>query len=130
MMFFVGLVVVFGSVLGGYLPHGDIRVLFQPLELLIIFGAAFGAYLVANPGHILKGTLKHFSRVMKRTPHSKETYLELLTLLYVIFRLAKAKGMLALESHLEEPEESPIFQPFPIFLANHHAVDFSAITCA
>jgi chemotaxis protein MotA len=124
MLFFIGLAIVIGSVLGGYMPHGDLRVLNQPLEFLIIFGAASGAFVLANPGWILKGFLSHFGRVMKGAPHSKESYLELLTLLYTIFRLAKAKGMLALEAHLEEPEDSPIFQPFPIFLSNHHAVDF------
>lgn len=124
MLFFIGFAIVVGSVLGGYMPHGDLGVLNQPLELLIIFGSATGAYIVANPSWVLKGFLSHISRVMKGNPHSRESYLELLTLMYTIFRLAKAKGMLALESHLEEPEDSPIFQPFPIFLSNHHAVDF------
>ncbi len=124
MLYFIGFAIVVGSVLGGYMPHGDIGVLNQPLEVLIIFGAACGAYITANPGWVLKGFLSHFSRVMKGNPHNKESYLELLTLMYTIFRLAKAKGMLALESHLEEPEDSAIFQPFPIFLSNHHAVDF------
>ena len=124
MLFIVGFLIVCGSVLGGYMPHGDVRVLWQPLEVLIIFGSAVGAFIIANPKHILTGVLKHLSRVMKGAPHSKDAYIELLTLFYTIFRLAKAKGMLALESHLEDPEDSSIFQPFPIFLSNHHAVEF------
>ena len=61
---------------------------------------------------------------MKGSPYKKEAYVELLTLQYSIFRLAKSKGMLALEAHVEDPHESSLFQEFPNFLANHHAVDF------
>ena len=124
MFFIIGLIIVFGSVLGGYLPHGSIGVLIQPLELLIILGAATGAFIIANPKVVLVGVGKHFSRVLKGPPHNREAYLELLTLLYTIFRLVKSKGMLALEPHLENPEESAPFQPYPMFLSNHHAVEF------
>ena len=124
MFFIIGLLVVGGSVLGGYLPHGDVRVLFQPLELLIIGGSAVGAYIIANPKTVLVGTFGHFKRVLGGPPHDQDSYLELLTLLYTIFRLTKSKGMLALEPHLEVPEESPLFQPYPSFLDNHHAVEF------
>jgi chemotaxis protein MotA len=124
MFFIIGLLVVIGSVLGGYLPHGDPRVLFQPLEVLIIVGAAVGAFIIANPKTVIVGVLGHFKRVLSGPPHDRDSYLELLTLLYTIFRLTKSKGMLALEPHLETPEESPLFQPFPGFLDNHHAVEF------
>ncbi len=124
MFFIIGLVVVFGSVLGGYLPHGDIRVLIQPFEWLIILGAGTGAFIIANPKPILVGVGKHFARVLKGPPHNKETYLELLTLLYSIFKLIKSKGMLAIEPHIENPHESSLFSNFPNFLKNHHAVEF------
>ena len=124
MFFLIGFVVVFGSVLGGYLPHGSMEVLIQPLELLIIGGAALGGFIISNPKYILLGTVKHFSRVFKSSPHSKEAYLELLSMLYTVFKLAKTKGMLALESHVEKPEESALFQSFPLFLKNHHATEF------
>lgn len=124
MYFLIGVVIVFGSVLGGYLPHGSIDVLMQPLELLIIGGAATGAFIISNPGPNMKRVLSHMGRVFKGMPHNKDSYLELLTLMYKMFRLAKTKGMLALESHIEEPHESDLFQDYPGFLGNHHAVEF------
>ena len=124
MLFIIGLVVVVGSVLGGYMPHGDIKVLNQPLELLIIFGSAAGAYIIANPSSVLKATLSHMGRVLKGAPHSKADYVELLVMMYSVFRLSKAKGMLALETHIEAPEESALFAAFPGFLNNHEALEF------
>ena len=124
MFFVIGFLVVIGSVLGGYMPHGDIGVLNQPLEVLIIFGAATGAYIISNPKPVLGATLKHLGRVFKGPPHTKAAYLELLVLLYSIFWLSKAKGMLALEQHIEKPDESALFSAFPSFLAKDAAVEF------
>ncbi len=124
MFFIIGIVVVFGSVLGGYLPHGNIAVLIQPLEVLIICGAALGAFVIANPKPVLGKVLGTLGRVLKGPPHSKDSYLELLTLLYATFRLAKSKGMLALEPHVENPEESELFTNYPIFMGNGTAQTF------
>ncbi len=124
-MFFInGMVVVFGSVLGGYLPHGSFGVLVQPLELVIIGGAAVGAFIISNPGANLKRALSHLGRIVKGMPHNKDSYINLLTLLYKTFKLAKTKGNLALEAHIETPEESDLFQDHPGFLGNHHAIEF------
>ncbi len=124
MFFIIGFVIVFGSVLGGYMPHGDIAVLFQPLELLIIGGAAIGAFIIANPKPVLGKVLKTLGRILKGPPHSKDSYLELLTLLYTSFRMAKSKGMLALEPHVENPEESDLFAAYPKFMGNDEALTF------
>ncbi len=124
MFFIIGIVVVFGSVLGGYLPHGSFAVLMQPFEVLIICGAALGGYIISNPKYVLLGTGKHLGRVLKGAPHSKAAYLELIAMLYAIFKLSKTKGMLALESHIEDPHESQLFESFPTFLKNRHAVEF------
>lgn len=124
MLFIIGLVVVFGSVLGGYMPHGNPAILWQPLEYLIILGAGIGAFIIANPKPVIVGVTKHLGRIMKGPPHSKESYLELLTLQYSLFKLINTKGMLALEEHVEKPEESSIFSEYPTFLSNHHAVEF------
>lgn len=124
MFFFIGLAVVIGSILGGYMPHGDIRVLWQPLEFLIIIGAATGGYIIANPKSVLLGTLKQITRVITGGPHKKDHYIELLTMLYAIFKLANSKGALALEPHIEHPEESTFFAQYPGFIGNHHAVEF------
>ena len=109
MFVIVGVIVVFASIAIGYGAHGDFAVLMQPLEVVIIVGAAFGAFLIANPKSVIFGVIKSPGRVLKGPPHKKASYIELLTLLYSIFRLAKSKGMLALESHIETPAESSIF---------------------
>jgi chemotaxis protein MotA len=109
MFFIIGMVAVFGSVLGGYLPHGSFGVLVQPLELLIIGGAAVGAFIISNPGANLKRALSHLGRIVKGMPHNKDSYIDLLTLLYKTFKLAKTKGNLAPEAHIEIPEESDLF---------------------
>src|SRR5262245_6180016 len=119
MLIVIGLAIVLGSVLGGFLPHGDLRVLWQPLEVLIIVGAALGAFIIANPLPVQLGVLKNLKVLFKDAPHPKAAYLELLTLLYTVFRLARGKGMLALETHLEHPYQSELFGRFPHFVANH-----------
>jgi chemotaxis protein MotA len=124
MLFALGFLVVVGSVLGGYLPHGDIRVLWQPLELLIILGAATGAFIIANPASVQVGVLKNLKVLFRGAPYPKAAYLELLTLLFTMFKLARSKGLLALEGHLEDPYKSELFRAFPHFIANHHAVEF------
>ncbi len=124
MLFLVGLAIVIGSVLGGYGVHGDLSVLVQPLELVIIGGSAVGAFVISNPKPVLAAAGKHLGRLMKGAPFSKANYLELLTLLYSVFKLAKIKGPLVLEAHIENPEESDLFAEFPGFLKNHHAVEF------
>lgn len=124
MLIIIGMVVVVGSILGGYLPHGSFAVLIQPLEFVIIFGAAMGGFIISNPPEVLKGVGKNLGKTFKGAPHNKQSYIELLTLLYTLFRLAKSKGPLALEAHIENPEESSIFKNFPKFSANHHAVTF------
>ena len=120
----IGALIVTGSVLGGYMAHGDIRILYQPFEVLIICGAALGAFVISNPKTVIFGVFKSTGRVLKGPPHNKAAYLELLTLLYSIFRLAKSKGMLALEAHVENPAESALFSAYPNFMKDHHAVDF------
>ncbi|MDG4719634.1 MULTISPECIES: flagellar motor stator protein MotA [Thalassospira] len=123
MFLIIGYVVVIGAVLGGYLPHGDFGVLVQPLEVLIIFGAAFGTFLIANPMSILKKAIAYTLRALKG-PKKKAAYVELLVCLYAVFRLAKSKGDLALESHVENPEGSSLFSNFPELMKDHHAVEF------
>ncbi len=125
MFVIIGMAVVIVCVLTGYIgAGGHLEVLFQPLEVLIIGGAAFGAFLIGNPKYVIFGTLKSFPILLRGSRHSKSSYLELFSLLYAIFKLAKTKGDLALESHVEKPEESSLFQKFPKFSADHHSRDF------
>lgn len=124
MFFIIGVVIVFGSVAGGYLPHGEPGILFQPLEYLIILGAGIGGFVQGNPKWVIFGTLGALGNLFKGAPHSKKSYEELLTLMYAIFKLAKTKGMIALEPHIENPKDSALFSNFPTFMKNHHATDF------
>ncbi len=124
MFFIIGAVVVLGSILGGYLPHGSIMVLYQPLEFLIIGGCALGGFIIANPKPVLIGTVKSVGRVFKGPPHDRDSYLELLIMLYGLFKLMKAKGAMAIEKDIENFAESEFFQKHPKFCANHHAVEF------
>ncbi len=125
MLIIIGIVVVIASVVGGYaIPGGHLAVLFQPFEFMIIFGAAIGAFVTGNTKTIISGTGKSFGRMMKGPKHARDGYVELLSALYLIFKLARAKGNLALEAHVEKPEESDIFAQFPAVQDDHHAMLF------
>ncbi|MBI4969096.1 MAG: flagellar motor stator protein MotA [Rhodospirillales bacterium] len=117
----IGFAVVISSVIGGYMAQGGhLNVLWQPFEILIIIGAAVGATLIGNPKQVTIGIAKNLGLVVKGSRFSKNSYLELLAMLYAIFKLAKTKGDLALESHVEKPEESTLFTKFPTFSHDHH----------
>ena len=125
MFLIVGSVVVVLSVFGGYAAMGGkLYVLWQPFEVVIICGAALGAFVIGNRKPVLTGAGKAVMGLLKGEKHDKEAYLELLSLLYAVFKLAKSKGALALEGHVENPDESQLFAQFPKFKANHHAVVF------
>ena len=125
MLFAVGLFIVLASVIGGYLgAGGHLAVLFQPFEFVIIFGAAIGAFIISNPLPVVIGTAKSVGALLKGSKLSKQSYVELLSLLYATFKVAKTKGDLALESHVDNPRESPLFQAYPGFVENHEAVEF------
>jgi chemotaxis protein MotA len=125
MLFLIGAATTTICVIGGYMAMGGkLAVLFQPFELVIIGGAAVGAFIIANPMPVIKRTLGSLGLLMKGSPYSKEAYLELLSLLYTVFKLAKSKGMLALEQHVEKPDESTLWPKFPIFAADHYAMTF------
>jgi chemotaxis protein MotA len=125
MFLLIGAGIVLVSVLGGYaLNGGHLFVLFQPFEFVIIAGAAIGAFITSNRAPVLKGAGSAIAGLLKAEKYDKAAYLELLSLLYSVFKLAKTKGALALEQHVEKPGESTLFQRFPLFYANHHALVF------
>ncbi|MCH7634644.1 MAG: flagellar motor stator protein MotA [Proteobacteria bacterium] len=125
MLFISGSIIVILSVLGGYSAlGGKLMVLWQPFEVVIICGSALGAYLIANPKSVLAKIGSALVQILKGPRHTKESYLELLSLLYAIFRLSRSKGMLVLEQHVENPEESELFRQFPQFFADKHALGF------
>jgi chemotaxis protein MotA len=123
----IGFVVVLGCVFGGYAlagGHLEIIVGALPIELLIIGGSAAGAYLISNDAHALKATGTNFKRVFTGPKYKKADYLELLSLLFVVFRILKSKGPKGIERDVEAPAESELFKSFPRFQADHHAVTF------
>ncbi len=125
MLFIVGFLVVVGSVIGGYmLGGGHLGVLWMPFEFLIILGGGLGALVISNSKTVLAGIGKSFGTLIKGASYNRDSYMELLGVLYAVFKLAKTKGDLALETHVEAPGESPLFQQFPKFSSDHHAVEF------
>lgn len=125
MFIIIGIVAVLGAVVGGYLlEHGNIRVLLQPAELLIIGGAGLGTVLVANPLHVIKKIISGVFGSLKGSPYTKERYLESLKMCYEMLNKARKEGLLALESDIEEPSKSQLFARYPNFLKDHRTRDF------
>ena len=121
----IGIVVVFGAVLGGYLmEHGHVKVLLQPAELLIIGGAASGTVLIANPLHILKQIAGGIAGVFGGSKFTKQRYLETLKMSYDLLNKARREGLMSLENDVETPDKSPAFSKYPHFLNDHHIRDY------
>jgi len=115
----IGIVVVFASVILGYtMHHGELAVLWQPTEFIIIGGAGLGSFIIANPPSVLKGASKGLLGLVKPSPFNKAAFAELLQVLFEVFKMARREGLVALEKHIEEPDKSTIFAQFPGF--NHH----------
>ena len=114
MFVIIGYIVVVASVIGGYaMAGGHVSALFQPLELLMIGGAAFGAFIVANPGKDLKACMAALPSVFKGSKYTKERYLSVMAMLYDILSKARKEGLMAIENDVEQPESSPLFSRYP-----------------
>ncbi len=125
MLVIAGYVVVVSSVLGGYLWHdGNLMLLWQPSELLIIGGAAVGALLTAGGPKVIKAILGSLGPLLQGSPYTKERYTEVLILMHDIFVTTRREGVLALEQHIENPEKSELFRAVPSVSSDHHAVEF------
>ena len=126
-MGFVGILVVFGMVFGGYVIHGGkFPVIFHaaPTELMIILGAAFGGYLIANPMKTVKMGIKLGLKAMTAKGPQKKDYVDVLQMMFQLFQLFRKDGPQAVEKHIENPDKSEIFKAYPSFIHNHHAVHF------
>ncbi len=121
----IGIVVVFGSIIAGYLlEHGNLHVLFQPAELVILGGAAIGSLVIMSPPKTLVKIMKSFPKLLGGGGYNKASYVSIMSLLYTIFMKIKKDGLLAVEKDIEEPLKSPLFKAYPDVLKNHHTVDF------
>lgn len=125
----VGIFLVIGAVLGGFaMEGGPFLVLMQVAEFLIIGGSALGALLISTPAKTLKKIVEKVIGAFKGSGTSKTTYLDLLKLLFEVFQMSRKDGLIALESHIERPEESAIFSKYPQFLKKHEILSFMCDT--
>ena len=127
MLFIIGIIVVFGSVGWGFvLSHGQLAALWQPFEVLIIVGAALGAYLISNPFHLIIDTFKLIPQVILGSKVNKAMCMDVLSLIYDILNKSRREGMMALESDVENPNASAIFARYPAILMNEPLARFIA----
>jgi len=125
MLAIIGFIIVSASVVGGYLlEHGNLALLFQPVELLIIGGAALGAFVIAAPVKVMKATISAIVRMFTNKGYDKAEYIGVLLLLNGIFYKIRQQGLVSIESDVDNPEESSLFNQYPAILKNHHALTF------
>ncbi|HEX3819031.1 MAG TPA: flagellar motor stator protein MotA [Candidatus Sulfotelmatobacter sp.] len=121
----IGIIVVFGCVVAGYLmEHGNLRVLIQPSELVIIAGAAAGTVLIGNPLHIIKAIAGGIAGVFSGSNFSKQTYIDALKMMYELLNKARKEGLMSLEPDVEDPHKSAVISRNSLFSKNHHVCDF------
>jgi chemotaxis protein MotA len=127
MLFIIGIIVVFGSVGWGFvLSHGQLAALWQPFEVMIIMGAAIGAYLISNPFHVMIETVKLMPQVILGSKVNKAMCMDVLGLIYDILNKSRREGMMAIESDVENPNASAIFARYPAILMNEPLARFIA----
>jgi chemotaxis protein MotA len=117
----IGILVVFGAIVSGYLMEkGNLAVLMQPAELIIIGGAAAGTVLIGNPPHILKAIMGGLAGVFKGSGYTRQKYLDSLKMLYDLFNLARSGGLAAIETDIEDPSKSKVLSAYPKIMNDHH----------
>lgn len=125
MLSFIGISVVIVCVIGGFLMEkGNLHVLFQPAEFIIIFGAVIGGLLISSPVKVVKAVISSIIKIFKYKDHTKERHLELLTLLYQLFTKIRKEGLISIESDIEEPSKSSIFTKYKSILENKNHLNF------
>jgi len=120
MIIIIGIIVVTGSIMG----HGNVSALWHPNELIIIGGGALGGLIIMSPRKVLIDMVKGIITCFKGAPYNRPAYEELLKVLYELFLLGRRNGMIALEEHVMEPQNSVILKRYPLFAGNKHAVEF------
>jgi len=125
MLVAIGYVVVIVSVFGGFaMAGGHLGSLFQPVELIMIAGAAVGAFFVGNSGKAIKATFKALPYIFRDANYTKAVYMELMTLLYEILGKIRKEGLMSIEADVDDPGKSPLFGKYPKILSDHHATEF------
>jgi chemotaxis protein MotA len=125
MLIIVGYIIVLGAVFGGFaLGGGHVGSLLQPIEFLMIGGAAAGAFIVGNSSKAIKATLKALPSVVKGSKYTKAVYMELMALCYEILAKVRKEGLMSIEADVDNPQQSPLFAKYPRILGDRHAVEF------
>jgi chemotaxis protein MotA len=125
MLVIIGFIIVLGSVFGGFaLAGGHLAALYQPLELLIIGGAAVGAFVLGNTQKAQKATVKALPMVLRGPKYTKAMYMDLMALLYSLLAKVRKEGLMSIEADVDDPAESAIFTQYPNILADHEIVEF------
>ncbi|MBL7480236.1 flagellar motor stator protein MotA [Legionella bononiensis] len=125
MLIIIGYIVILLCVFGGFsLAGGHLAAIFQPLELLIIGGAAIGSFIVGNSGTVIKAVLKALPGIFKGQKSARIVFVDLLALLYNLLNKARQQGLMSLETDIDDPENSPIFSSYPALMSNHHVIEF------
>ncbi|HEY0563672.1 MAG TPA: motility-associated protein, partial [Methylophilus sp.] len=125
MFVIIGYIVVCATIFGGYaMAGGHLGALWQPLEVLMIFGGAFGAFIVGNDAKALKATMKALPTLFKGSKYNKALYMDLLALLFEILGKIRKEGMMSIEKDVDDPESSALFSKYPKILSDHHLVEF------
>jgi len=121
----LGYLVVLGCVFGGFaIAGGHLASLFQPVELLQIGGAAIGAFFVGNNSKAIKATLAAVPGLFRGSRHTKDLYMELMSLMFDVLSKVRKEGLMSIEGDIDSPSESPLFSKYPSVLADHHIVEF------
>lgn len=125
MLVIVGYLIVSASVFGGFaMAGGHLAALLQPIELLMIGGAAAGAFLVGNTGKVIKATLKALPTVFKGSKYTKALYIDLISLLFELLAKVRKEGLMSIEADVDAPDQSPLFSKYPAIVSDHHVVEF------
>lgn len=125
MFVIIGYVVVCGMIFGGYaLAGGHLGALWQPLEVMMIFGGAFGAFIVGNDSKAIKATMKSIPTLFKGSKYNKQLYMDLLALLFEILTKIRKDGLMSIENDIEDPESSALFSKYPTIQHDHHLIEF------
>ncbi len=127
MFVIIGIFIVIASVVGGFMMEkGNPRILLHPAELVIIFGAAIGSFIIASPPKVAAVVMKKIATIVNTKSPTKVQYLELLSLLYQIFSKIRKEGLISLEADIENPADSPVFNMYKTLMANIHMINFIA----
>lgn len=127
MLVIIGYLLALGCIFGGYILHGgNIQVVLKalPNEMMVIGGGALGAFIVNNQTKVIKATLRAIPGTLKSSVHTKNSYLELMALLFDILQKARKEGLMSIEQDVDAPNESKLFQSYPNIVKDHHLTEF------